>query len=176
MIQGGLKNLKRLKKFNNNSACNGRVIKKTMYIGKNMSNLWVSGSESEINKAICGYFDCAHRGVWVARAVEFVEGLTSILVYLRDRDGWQLTPMIYRENLELPAIEKLLFEYDARGANKDFIAASTGLKSYLLSIPDYTPPSQDEKGRSLSELSQKTIDQHGFIAMQLARAINQLAF
>lgn len=108
--------------------------------------------------------------MWKGRAVAFIASLTQVLTYLRDRGVLQLSPSTYIEYLDLYALEELVYEHGGK-YGESFEKVSLGLRSFIETIPGYnTSP----KARKKQE--QKTIEQFGFITMQLTRAINDLTF
>lgn len=109
-------------------------------------------------------------GMWKGRAMTFIAAITRVLTYLRDNGFIQLSPSTYIQYMELSALEELVFEHDNK-YGEFFTQVSASLKNYLVSLPGYnTSP----KARKKQE--QKTLEQHGFIVMQLTRAINELTY
>lgn len=106
--------------------------------------------------------------MWKGRAISFVAALTRPLVYLRDKGFINLSPEEFLNYFELHVLEELVFEHNGKyGDNFDFIVAP--LKSYLKTLPGY----QDSKRKKQET---KTLEQHGFIVMQLTRIFNDLTF
>ena len=109
-------------------------------------------------------------GMWKGRAMTFIAAITRVLTYLRDNGFIQLSPSTYIQYMELSALEELVFEHDNK-YGEFFSQVSASLKNYLTTLPGYnTSP----KARKKQE--QKTLEQHGFIVMQLTRAINELTY
>lgn len=108
--------------------------------------------------------------MWKGRAMSFVAALTRVLTYLRDQGIIQLSPSTYTQYLELSALEELVFEHDGK-YGEFYGSVVSALSMYLTTLPGYnTSP----KARKKQE--QKTIEQHGYIVMQLTRAINNLTY
>lgn len=109
-------------------------------------------------------------GMWKGRAMTFIAAITRVLTYLRDNGFLQLSPSTYIQYMELSALEELVFEHDNK-YGEFFAQVSGALKNYLVSLPGYnTSP----KARKKQE--QKTLEQHGFIVMQLTRAFGELTY
>jgi intracellular multiplication protein IcmO len=106
--------------------------------------------------------------MWKGRAISFVASLTRPLIYLRDKGFINLSPEKYIEYFELNVIEELVWEHNGKyGDMFDVIVAP--LRAYLLSVPGY------QKAK-MKKQEQKTLEQHGFIVMQLTRIFNDLTF
>ena len=106
--------------------------------------------------------------MWKGRAISFVAALTRPLVYLRDKGHLNLSPEKYIEYFELTVIENLVWEHDGRyGDLFDTIVAP--LRAYLLTLPGYNR-------ERLKKQDSKTLEQHGYITMQLTRIFNDLTF
>jgi intracellular multiplication protein IcmO len=108
--------------------------------------------------------------MWKGRAMAFIAALTPPLTYLRDLGFIQLSPKTYLEYMELAALEELVFNHQGK-YGKMFDKVCQSLASYIRTLPGYNT---DPKKRKKQEA--KTLEQHGFIAMQLTRAINDLTF
>lgn len=109
-------------------------------------------------------------GMWKGRAMTFIAAITRVLTYLRDNGHIQLSPSVYIQYMELSALEELVFEHDNK-YGETFPQVSASLKSYLVSLPGYnTSP----KARKKQE--QKTVEQHGYVIMQLTKAISDLTY
>ena len=108
--------------------------------------------------------------MWKSRAVAFIGALTQTLVYLRDIGYLQLSPATYIEYMELSSLEELVFEHEGK-YGESFEKVSLGLKSYITSVPGY-----NDSPRARKKQDQTTLQQHGYITMQLTRAIGDLTF
>lgn len=108
--------------------------------------------------------------MWKGRCIAFIAALTRPLVFLRDRGVIQLGSKTYNEFMELERLEELVFnEADQYGEIFEIVIAP--LKSYLVTLPGYNNSPEARKKQD-----QKTKEQHGYIVMQLTRAINDLTF
>jgi len=106
--------------------------------------------------------------MWKGRAISFVAALTRPLIYLRDKGYINLSPEKYLEYFELNVIEELVWEHNGKyGDMFDVIVAP--LRSYLVTLPGY------QKAK-MKEQETKTLEQHGYIVMQLTRIFNDLTF
>ncbi|UXI68329.1 TraM recognition domain-containing protein [Tahibacter amnicola] len=135
----------------------------------NTLNLMANTSSGMLIELIVSLMDDAGGdGMWKGRAIMFVAALTRPLVFLRDKGFINLSPDKYLEYFELHVIETLVWEHDGRyGEGFDAIVAP--LRSYLLTLPGY------QRGK-VKKQEQKTLEQHGFIVMQLTRIFNDLSF
>lgn len=106
--------------------------------------------------------------MWKGRAISFVAALTRPLTYLRDKGYINLSPEKYLEYFELNVIEELVWEHNGKyGEMFDVIVAP--LRSYLITLPGY------QKSK-IKMQETKTLEQHGYIVMQLTRIFNDLTF
>ncbi|MDR2208077.1 MAG: hypothetical protein LBE22_03785 [Azoarcus sp.] len=110
----------------------------------------------------------ANTDMWKGRAISFVAALTRPLVFLRDKGHLNLSPEKYLEHFELTTIEDLVWNHNGRyGDLFDVIVAP--LRAYLITLPGY---SKDK----IKKQDPKTLEQHGYITMQLTRIFNDLTF
>ncbi len=136
----------------------------------NNMNIMGNTSSGMLIELIVSLMDDAGGGgdMWKGRAISFVAALTRPLIYLRDKGYINLSPEKYLEYFELPVIEELVWEHNGKyGPTFDVIVAP--LRSYLVTLPGY----QKQK---IKKQEQKTLEQHGFIVMQLTRIFNDLNF
>ena len=136
----------------------------------NNMNLMSNTSSGMLIELIVSLMDDSGGGgdMWKGRAISFVAALTRPLIYLRDQGYLNLSPEKYLEYFELNVIEELVWEHNGRyGDMFDVIVAP--LRSYLVTLPGY------QKGK-IKQQDQKTLEQHGFIVMQLTRIFNDLTF
>ena len=136
----------------------------------NNMNLMGNSSSGVLIELIISLMDDASGGsdMWKGRAISFVSALTRPLTYLRDRGYLNLSPEKYLEYFELSVIEELVWEHKGKyGENFDVIVAP--LRSYLITLPGY------QKSK-IKKQETKTLEQHGYIVMQLTRVFNDLTF
>jgi intracellular multiplication protein IcmO len=106
--------------------------------------------------------------MWKGRAISFVAALTRPLTYLRDKGFINLSPEKYLEYFEITVLEELVFEHNNKyGEAFEVIVAP--LRSYLVTLPGYQLLKRKKQ-------ETKTLEQHGFIVMQLTRVFNDLTF
>lgn len=108
--------------------------------------------------------------MWKGRAMSFIGAVTRVLTYMRDKGHLQLSPSTYIRYMELSALEELVFEHDGK-YGEAFDVVTAALKTYIETLPGYN---KSPKARKKQE--QKTLEQHGFIVMQLTRSINDLTY
>lgn len=136
----------------------------------NNMNIMGNTSSGMLIELIVALMDDSGGGgdMWKGRAISFVAALTRPLTYLRDKGYMNLSPEKYLEYFELNMLEELVFEHNGKyGEMFDVIVAP--LRSYLVTLPGY------QKSK-LKKQEQKTLEQHGFIVMQLTRIFNDLNF
>ena len=136
----------------------------------NNMNIMGNTSSGMLIELIVALMDDSGGGgdMWKGRAISFVAALTRPLVYLRDKGHVNLAPESYLEYFELNAIEALVWEHNGKyGDSFDVVCAP--LRSYLLTLPGY-------QKNKIKKQETKTLEQHGFIVMQLTRIFNDLTF
>ena len=135
----------------------------------NDMNLMANASSGMLIELIVGLMDDSSGGggdMWKGRAIAFVAALTRPLVYLRDTGKINLSADSFIKYLDLKELENLLEETESDEGLKTVCSA---LRAYVLNIPGYQ---LQNKGKQ----DQKTLEQHGFITMQLLRVFNDLSF
>jgi intracellular multiplication protein IcmO len=136
----------------------------------NNMNLMANSSSGMLVEFIVSMMDDSGGGgdMWKGRAISFVAALTRPLIYLRDKGYLNLSPEKYLEYFEINVIEELVWEHNGKyGEMFDVIVAP--LRSYLVTLPGY-------QKTKIKKQEQKTLEQHGFIVMQLTRIFNDLTF
>ena len=136
----------------------------------NNMNMMGNTSSGMLIELIVALMDDSGGGgdMWKGRAISFVAALTRPLVFLRDKGYINLAPESYLEYFELNAIEELVWEHKGKyGETFDVVCAP--LRSYLLTLPGY-------QKNKIKKQETKTLEQHGFIVMQLTRIFNDLTF
>ena len=135
----------------------------------NDMNLMANASSGMLIELVVGLMDDSSGSggdMWKGRAIAFVAAITRPLVYLRDTGKLNLSAESYINYLELKSLEDLL---DQAAQDPVLNEVCKPLKAYVLNIPGYQIQS---KGKQ----DQKTIEQHGYITMQLTRVFNDLSF
>jgi len=113
--------------------------------------------------------------MWKGRAINFVEALMKILVYMRDEGKLLLDANSIRNYFHLPKLEQICLDrqFPIDGQDPISLAEAPALvmdpiNNYLLNLPGFTPKN---KGKQVSQV----LEQHGFITMQLTRTFGSLA-
>jgi len=144
----------------------------------NTMNPFALGSSGMLIELIISLMDDSGGGgdMWKGRAIAFVAGLTRVLCYLRDRGYILLDSNKFIEFFELPVVESVVFDKKITIDGRDititdplFDKVLEPLRAFILTLPGY---SKDKKGAQ----EQKTLEQHGFITMQLTRLFGDLSF
>jgi hypothetical protein len=144
----------------------------------NTMNPFALGSSGMLIELIISLMDDSGGGgdMWKGRAIAFVAGLTRVLCFLRDRGYILLDSNTFIGYFELPVVERVVFERKITVGDKDiiiddplFTKVIAPLQSFILTLPGY---SRDKIGQQ----EQKTMEQHGFITMQLTRLFGDLSF
>lgn len=136
----------------------------------NNMNIMGNTSSGMLIELIVSLMDDSGGGgdMWKGRAISFVAALTRPLIYLRDKGYINLSPEKYLEYFELNVIEELVWEHNGKyGDMFDVIVAP--LRSYLVTLPGY-------QKTKMKKQETKTLEQHGYIVMQLTRIFNDLTF
>lgn len=136
----------------------------------NNMNMMGNTSSGMLIELIVALMDDSGGGgdMWKGRAISFVAALARPLVYMRDMGHINLSPDKFLDYFELSELEELVFNHNGKyGDNFDMIVAP--LKSYLLTLPGYQITKKKKQ-------ETKTLEQHGFIVMQLTRIFNDLNF
>ncbi len=115
--------------------------------------------------------------MWKGRSIAFISAVSRPLCWLRDRGYLLLDPGAYIAFFDLPILEKLIWDKKFIGIgdeeftvkDPDFDESLKPLETYLATLPGYT---KDKKGKQ----EQKTLEQHGFVTMQLTRTFGDLTF
>lgn len=139
----------------------------------NTFNMMADTSEGMLTELLNNLLDDSGGGggdMWKGRALTFIAALTRVLTYLRDQGVLQLSPKTYTQYLELSALEELVFEHNGKYGEL-FASAASALSMYLTTLPGYNTSPKARKKQD-----QKTVEQHGYIVMQLTRAINYLTY
>ncbi len=150
----------------------------------NTMNMYSMGSSGMCTEASISLMDSSKGGddMWKGRAIAFLGGLIMPMVFLRDKGELLLSADLIREYFELPILER--FVWDQEDTWKGGIKRETGhfektygkvwdrvirpLRAFMVTIPGY------DKAK-LGTQEQKTVEQHGYITMQLARLFGTLA-
>jgi len=148
------------------------IIGKQDKLMSNTVNPFTFGSSSMISQSLVSLLDDSGGGggdMWKGRAISFVEALARALVHMRDYYNQPLNVNVFREYFELKKLES--FTWDARKEykmEKEELVAFKPLENYLMNVPGYD---KSKKGTQ----AQDTLQQHGFITMQLTRTTGSLA-
>lgn len=144
----------------------------------NTMNPFALGSSGMLIELIISLMDDsgASGDMWKGRAIAFVGGLTKALCFLRDRGYLLLDAGKFIEYFELPIVEKLVWDKTITENGRDirvddplFDKVLAPLKAFILTLPGY-------KRESKGNQEQKTVEQHGFITMQLTRLFGDLGY
>lgn len=146
------------------------IEKQTDKVTNNM-NIMGNSSSGMLIELIVSLMDDSGKGggdMWKGRAISFVSALSRPLVYLRDKGYINLSPEVYLEYFELTKLEELVFEHGGKYGD-EFEGVVEPLESYLITLPGYDRTKMKKQG-------EKTLEQHGYITMQLTRIFNDLNF
>lgn len=144
----------------------------------NTMNPFALGSSGMLIELIISLMDDSGGGgdMWKGRAIAFVSGQTRALCFLRDRGYLLLDSNTFIQYFELPVIEKMVWDKtitvdgaDIKIEDPLFEKVLEPMKAYLLTLPGYK---REAKGAQ----EQKTVEQHGYITMQLTRLFGDMSF
>ncbi len=147
----------------------------------NTMNPFTGGSSSMITNLVVSLMDSGGGGdsnadMWKGRAINFVESLMKILVYMRDKGALLLDANTIREYFLLEKLEAIVvdkkFPVISDGHEIDIsnipAIVTDPIRTYVMNLPGYNPKN---RGRQSGEV----LEQHGFITMQLTRIFGSLA-
>lgn len=146
----------------------------------NTMNPFSSGSSSMLIQLVVSLMGDSEGGspdadMWKNRAINFVEALMKLLVYMRDEGKLLLDANSIRNYFHLPKIEQICLDKQFPIDGQDPVNISNApelvmepLNNYLLNLPGFNPKN---KGKQVSQV----LEQHGFITMQLTRTFGSLA-
>ena len=113
--------------------------------------------------------------MWKGRAIVFVEALMKVLVYMRDKGKILLDANSIRNYFELPRLEGMVMDKMFPRDKQEPVSLADApelilepLSNYVINLPGYD---RSKKGKQGSQV----LEQHGFITMQLTRALGSLA-
>ena len=136
----------------------------------NNMNLMANASSGMLVELIVGLMDDSSGSggdMWKGRAIAFISALTRPLVYLRDMGRIDLSAQTFIDYLEFNKLEEFIDQATKEGGQFKYV--SQALIAYVRNVPGYN---EKNKGKQ----DQKTLEQHGFISMQLTRVFNDLSF
>ena len=145
----------------------------------NTMNPFAIGSSSMLAQLVVSMMDSSSASpdgdMWKGRAIAFVEALMKILVYARDEellllDANSVRKYFVLDRIEAMAIDEVLIrdkQEPASLSNAPEVVLEP-IKNYLDTLPGYD---KNKKGKQGSQ----TLEQHGFITMQLTRVFTSLA-
>lgn len=136
----------------------------------NNMNIFGNTSSGMLIELLVSLMDDSGGGgdMWKGRAISFVAALTRVLVYLRDMGHINLSADVFIKYFEMGDLFELCFEHEGVYGEK-FEVVSMALKTYLKTLPGF------QEGKKKKQET-KTLEQHGFIVMQLTRIFNDLNF
>lgn len=144
----------------------------------NTMNPFSRGSSSMLAQLVTSIMSSGKGGgddMWTGRAINFVESLMKILTVMRDAghillDANSIRDFFILEKLETIVVDKRFPIDDTTSVPLDSYPKQIlePLTAYVKNLPGYNP---QKKGNQASEVR----EQHGFITMQLTRAMGSLA-
>ncbi|MFU8798308.1 MAG: type IV secretory system conjugative DNA transfer family protein, partial [Gammaproteobacteria bacterium] len=145
----------------------------------NTMNPFSAGSSSMLSQLVVSLMpDGQGSGdgdMWKGRAIVFVEALMKILVYMRDQGHILLDANSIRGYFELPRLEAIVVDRQFIRDKQEPVDITEvpelmiePITNYLTNLPGFD---RSKKGKQ----SSSTLEQHGFITMQLTRVFGSLA-
>lgn len=148
------------------------IIGRQAKLMSNTVNPFTFGSSSMISQNLVSLLDDSGGGsgdMWQGRAIGFIEALARALVHMRDHYNQPLNVDVFREYFELKKLESFVWDAPKEyGMADEELVAFKPLENYLMNVPGYD---KAKKGNQ----AQDTLQQHGFITMQLTRTTGSLA-
>ncbi len=121
-----------------------------------------AGSIAEL---LVSLLDDSQDGMWKGRAISLIYALSQALVYLRDVQHQTLSPQTFLDHLPLDVCCHLIAKYTTRDGMPSALQA---LSAYLKTLPNFNIDQATQDAT--------TLEQHGYIIMQLTRALSDLSF
>jgi intracellular multiplication protein IcmO len=146
----------------------------------NTMNPFATGSSSMLIALVVSLMGDSQGGapdadMWKNRAINFVEALMKTLVYMRDEGKIRLDANVIRQYFHLNMLEQIAIDkqFPREGQESVSLAEAPALVmepiyNYLMNLPGFD---FKKKGKQVSQ----TLEQHGFITMQLTRVFGSLA-
>ncbi len=145
----------------------------------NTMNPFANGSSSMLSQLVVSLMDSSSQSsdgdMWKGRAISFVEALMKVLVFMRDEGHILLDANTVRNYFELPQIEAIAIDKQFIREGQEPVSLEDvpdlimdPIKNYLKTLPGFD---RNKKGKQ----AQQTLEQHGFITMQLTRVFSSLA-
>lgn len=145
----------------------------------NTLNPFALGSSSMLAQLVVSMMDSASKSgdgdMWKGRAISFVDALMKILVYMRDAGYILLDANTIRQYFHLPKLEEIVVDRQFPREGRDAVSLEgvpevviEPLANFLLTLPGYD---KSRKGKQNTQ----TLEQHGYITMQLTRVFTSLA-
>jgi intracellular multiplication protein IcmO len=113
--------------------------------------------------------------MWKGRAINFIESVMKVLVYMRDEGKILLDANTIRNYFHLTRLEQMVVDKSFPRDNEEAVSLADApelvmepLYNYVMTLPGYDPK---KKGKQVSQV----LEQHGFITMQLVRVFGSLA-
>ena len=145
----------------------------------NTMNPFSRGSSSMLSQLVVSLMDSGSQSsdgdMWKGRAIQFVEALMKVLVYMRDQGALLLDANTIRNYFEFPRLETMVMDLEMPRDKQEPASLEDvpeivmePLKSYVINLPGFN---KEKKGKQVSQV----LEQHGFITMQLTRVFSSLA-
>jgi intracellular multiplication protein IcmO len=145
----------------------------------NTMNPFATGSSSMLAQLVVSLMDSGSESsdgdMWKGRAISFVEALMKILVFMRDEGHILLDANSIRRYFELPRLESMVIDKQFLRDDDSPVSLEEvpqvvlePIRNYLATLPGFN---FEKKGQQ----AQQTLEQHGFIVMQLTRVFTSLA-
>lgn len=145
----------------------------------NTMNPFANGSSSMLSELVTSLMDSSSSSgdgdMWKGRAISFVQSLMKILVFMRDEGHLLLDANSVRNYFELSQLEAMAIDKQFLREGQEPVSLEDvpelvmdPVKNYLKTLPGFD---KNKKGKQ----AQQTLEQHGFITMQLTRVFSSLA-
>lgn len=142
----------------------------------NSLNIMRTATPTMISEVMVSLLD-GQDDMWKGRTISFITALMPAMCVARDLGIIDLSAnqiLLYTEMREL---EKFCWDTCQKSQSARLREASKAIADYLLNLPSYDKnKSNSEYGAPNSTQDSTTKDQHGFVAMQLLRALNDLSY
>lgn len=137
----------------------------------NTMNIFKVSSATTATELIISMMDGAD-DMWKGRSITYITSKLQSLATARDLGIIELSANKILELMELRALEEYVWKTVRENGNPRLLRDSKAIEQYLLNIPAY-----DKKKFDNGEGQDSTTkDQHGYVTMQILRALNDLSY
>lgn len=137
----------------------------------NSLNIMRTATPTMISEVLISMLE-GEEDMWKGRTISYITALMPPMCVARDLGILELSSAKILKLTELRALEEFCWETCEGSTNPRLRQAGYAIRDYLVGLPSYDRAKYDQKKPQDST----TKDQHGFVVMQLLRALNDLSY